>query len=341
MDKKAVPIVILAVALCTVVVLGEVFTYGINTHSFSANAEFSSGTMDYSVYSSGSDTYSVVLMQKNGVEPITDLHIYVDENYDDHYSDVQKKSKLLYTQEQYYSEQIQKHLKLRGFGNVTLVNDKGLIDFINETSSNPHGHGLLVTSYSLPSEVYSGHDTDPLMTWIGNGGSLYWSSSEIGKYYTENKELKEVPDNQMLFFGRECINTGELENATETVDNGFRTALTLQDSGLRFAMNTSGLENSLAMGYCKDGYSSVSFVKHGGGMICIIGTMTEITYQMEDTAQIIASGVTYATGIIDDAKGDVVRGTVRGSMSYTSVGDSWAYIYIGGTYTLYGRCFSD
>ena len=340
MEKKAVPIVILAVVLCAAVVLGEVFTYGINTHSFSADAEFSAGTMDYSVYSSGSDTYSVVLMQKNGVEPVTDLHIYVDENYDDHYDEVQKKSKLLYTQERYYSEQIQKHLKLRGFENVTLVNDEGLIDFINETSADSHGHGLLVTSYSLPSEIYSGQGSDPLMTWIDNGGSLYWSSSEIGKYYIDNKELKEVPDNQELFFGKKCINTGELENATKTVDNGFRTALTLQDSGLKFAMNISGIENSLAVGYCEDGYSSISFVKHGSGMICVIGTMTEILQQMEDTAQIIASGLTYATVIQDSVKGDVVRGTVRGSMDYI-IGDSWTYIYIGGTYTLYGRCFGE
>ena len=340
MDKKAVPIVILAVVLCATVVLGEIFTYGINTHSFSANAEFSSGKMDYSVYSSGSDTYSVVLMEKNGVEPITDLRIYVDEKYDDHYDEVKKRSNILYAQEQYFSEQIQKHLKLRGFENVTLINDKELIEFINSTSANPAGHGLLVTSYSLPSKIYSGQSSDPLITWINNGGHLYWSYSEIGKYYIDGNELKEVADNQELFFGKKCINTGELENATKTVDNDFRTALTLLDSGLKFAMNCSELPNSLAIGYCEDGYSSISFVKHGNGMICVIGTKTEIMEQLEDTAQIIASGLTYATEIVDYTKGNVVRGTVNGSIDRITAGNM-AYIYIGGTYTVYGRYFSE
>ena len=169
MDKKTAPLVILAIVLCAVIVLGEVFTYGINIHSFDSKAEFSSGTLNYSVSSSGSDTYSILLMDDNGVEPINDLHIYVDERYDDYYDDVQKKSNLLYTQEQYYSEQIKKHLDFRGFRDVTLVESKELIGFINDTYENPKGHGLLVTSYALPSEIYSGNADDTLMKWINNG----------------------------------------------------------------------------------------------------------------------------------------------------------------------------
>ena len=341
MDKKTAPLVILAIVLCAVIVLGEVFTYGINIHSFDSKAEFSSGTLNYSVSSSGSDTYSVVLMNDNEVEPISDLHIYIDERYDNYYDDVQKKSGLLYTQEQYYSEQIKKHLDFRGFEDVTLVESKGLIEFINSTYENPKGHGLLVTSYALPSEIYSGNADDILIKWINNGGHLYWSSSEIGKYYTDDSGLHEVSDNQQLFFGKECVNTGKLENATCVVDNDFRTALTLQDSGLKFALNTDGIPNSLSVGYCEDGYSSISFVKHGSGMICVIGTMREIIQQMEDTAQIIASGLTYASEIVDSVKGDVVRGTVSGNLDYTSIGNGRAYIYIGGTYTLYGRSYHD
>ncbi len=341
MDRRTTPLVILAVVLCAAVVLGEVFTYGINTHNFSSDAEFTSGTLNYSVSSNGSDTYSVVLMDENGFEPIKDLHIYVDERYDDYYNDVLKKSNLIYTQEQYYSEQIQKHLRIRGFDDVTLVDSKGLIGFIDATWDDPMGHGLYVTSYALPSEIYSEDNSYKLIEWVNRGGSLYWSSSEIGRFHVDENGLHEVTNNQVLFFGKECINTGDLENATCVVDNDFRTALTLQDSGLKFALNTSGIPDSLSMGYSEDGYSSISFVKRGNGMICIIGTMTEIIPQMEDTAQIIASGLTYSSEVVRYVKGDVVRGIVNGTLDCISVGNNRAYIYIGGTYTLYGRCYCE
>ena len=129
MDRRTTPLVILAVILCAAVVLGEVFTYGINTHNFSSEAEFTSGTLNYSISSSGSDTYSVVLMDENGFEPIKDLHIYVDERYDDHYNDVRKKSDLLYTEEQYYSEQIMKQLSEKMIENGIKILDINIMDF--------------------------------------------------------------------------------------------------------------------------------------------------------------------------------------------------------------------
>ena len=345
MDKKTVPLVILAIFLCAALVIGEVFTYGINTHSFDAKAEFSSGTLDYSVSSSGSDTYSVVLLDDNNVAPIKKLYIYVNEDYDRYYRSLGE-DKTCYFEQQYFSEQIKKSLALRGFYDVTLLNTKELIDLIDDPASDPKGKGLFVSSYSLPSEIYSGNTTDSLMKWIYDGGSLYWSSSEIGKYYTDSNGLHEVANNQVLFFGKECVNTGKLEHATSVVDNGFKDALTLLNSGLRFTLNTDGIPDSLSIGYCEEGYSSISFVKHGNGMVCVVGAMFiggqfEIIPLINDLSQIIASGTTYASEIIDLAKGNVVRGTVNGKMDYTVTGKAIAYIYIGGTYTVYGRCFNE
>ncbi len=339
MDKKTVPLVVLAAVLCTTLIVGEVFTYAINTHSFSINAVFSTDTLDYSVSSSGSDTYSVVLLDDNGVQSTKELFIYVDENYNDHYKDALKKRNVRYVEQQYYSEQIKKSLSLRGFDNVQLIDSKGLKGFINDTVADPSGKGLFITTYALPSEIYSGHPDDDLLKWIDNGGNLYWSSSEIGRFYTDSNVLYEVTDNQTLFFGRECVNTGKLSHATSVVENGFKDAFTLLNSGLEFAIDIHDLTDSLSLGYCDDGYSSISFVKHGNGMICIIGSMLEIIPQLDDTAQIIASGLTYASEIVSTVKGDVVRGATSGSIDYTASGNALAYIYIGGTYTVYGRCF--
>ena len=339
MDKKTVPLVVLAIVLCAVLVLGEFFTYGINTHSFNAKAEFSADTLDYSVSSSGSDTYSVVIIDDNNIVSTRELYIYIDERYDDHYKKALEKSNVRYVEQQYYSEQLRKSLGLRGFDNVRLIDSEGLKTFISETMTDPVGKGLFITTYALPSEIYSGNADDDLLKWVGNGGNLYWSSSEIGRFYRDSNGLHEVTGNQTLFFGKDCINTGKLAHATNAVENDFRNAFTLLNSGLEFAMNTDGLANSLSVGYCDEGYSSISFVKHGNGMICIIGSMSEIIPQLDDTAQIIASGLTYSSEIVNTVKGDVVRGTVSDKMNYAVTGNAVAYIYIGGTYTVYGRCF--
>ena len=341
MDRKTVTLVVLAIVLCAAVVIGEVFTYGINIHSFDSKAEFSSDTLSYSVSSSGSDTYSVVLLDSNDVPVTRELYIYVDNDYDNYYRQALEKSNLEYVQQQYYSEQLKKFLGVRGFDNVTLVDSKGLKEYIENNLSDPVGKGIFVTSYALPSEIYSGKTDDILIKWIENGGNLYWSSSEIGRFYTDSEGLKEVTGNQTLFFGKECINTGKMENATSAIENGFREALTLKNSGMKFTVNNDGLADSLAMGYCEDGYSSITFTKswNGSGMICVIGTMDEMILELDDTAQVIASEITYGSEIVDTVKGNVVRSTIDGKIDCTATGKAIAYIYIGGTYTIYGRCF--
>ena len=121
MDRKTVTLVVLAIVLCAGVVIGEVFTYGINIHNFDAKAEFSSGTLDYSVSSSGSDTYSVVLLDDNNVSITKELYVYVDNEYDSYYREALEKSNIEYVEQQYYSEQLKKFLGVRGFDNVKLV----------------------------------------------------------------------------------------------------------------------------------------------------------------------------------------------------------------------------
>ena len=341
MVKKTAFLIAVTVILSLAIVSGEILTYCVNTHSYDSDAEFSYGTVSYSVSSNGSDVYSAVLFDNGAMEPVSKLYIYVDESYDRYLEDVLKKDSVQYFEEQYYAEQIQKALKFRGFDDVTLIDSDGLTEMIGSTLSDPIGIGLFVTSYSLPSGIYTGTSGDRIFSWIDNGGSLYWTGSEIGRYYRDSDGMHRVSDNQMLFFGSECVNTDSgLAHATSSIDNGFREALSLKNSGMEFALNTSGLTDSLSIGYSENGYSSISFVKHGSGMICVMGTMPEIMTQLDDTAQIIASGVTYDSKIIRCDSGKVTRSTVSRIVDFNVTLDVHIYIYIGGTYTVYGRSYA-
>lgn len=341
--KSPSPVTVIAVIAISVVLLGEIFAYGTNIHGFDSNADMSSpGTLNYSVSSKGSDTYSVALMDRKNVKPVEKLYIYIDENYEKYYNDARNTCPVEFVHQKDHAKQMQKLLDIRGFKNVTIVDSEKLRDVLHNDikNSNCLGCGLLVTSFSLPSNVYSGNDDDLLFKWINNGGYLYWSSSEIGGFYYKDGKINRVENYQTLFFNSKCVNVSNTEHAIFTIDNKIREALTLKNTGLKFALNVNKIPNSLGIGSEENGYSPIAFVKHNNGMICVIGAMSEHISMFEDTAQIISAGITYDTEIVSMYKGNVTRNTVSNTIYYPkSINDVGVYIYIGGTYTVYGRCF--
>ncbi len=330
-------VVVLAVVLCLAVFAGEYFTYYSDIHEFDVSAQRDDGSISYEVSSSGSDVYSALLIDNNGHAPVRELGIFVDENYSEYYDEVAAETGLEYLDQQYYAEQIRNALENRCFDDVTLCDSKGLEDYLRETSEDPEGKAIMVMSYALPSTVYTGNASDLLMSWISGGGTLYWLGSEIGAYYTDEDGLHRVPDNQVLFFGSECVNTDGPEIAESEVDNGFTDALSLKGSRLVYGVDISGLDNALAMGYSADGYSTVALVGHGNGAVGVFSGKFDID-QIDDVGQVIASGATPYSTIIGHEEGKVVRGTVDGIMELTSE-HATLYVSIGGTYTKYGESF--
>lgn len=338
MKKKNV-IIIIAIVLCVAIVLGEVLTYT-NVHRYDSDAKFSSDSVSYDVYSNGSNVYSAILLNNTSSDRTEKLYIYADENYSDNYKKACDTVSMYYIDQNYYAKELKEYLKIRGFTNVEIIDSEELVTMVSGSSSDASGLGLFILSYELPSEIYKGDPSDRLFKWIDSGGNLYWMYSEIGKFYNDGN-LRVVENNQTLFFGKQCINTSSTEHATNAVDNDFRDALRLKNSGLRFGMNSEGISNSLSVGYCEDGYSSITFTKHNAGMICIIGMMNEIIMELEDAAQIIASGITYGSSIVDIDEGKVSRTTVKRSFTFDPGSDVSLYIFIGGTYTVYGRSYHD
>ena len=167
-------LVILSVVLCAVVLAGELTTYGANFHSYDSSADFGDGRIDLSVTSSGSDVYSAVLVDNGTRPPVTELYIYIDERYDEFLEDARSASGLRPLDMEYAIEQVCKSLRIRGFDNISVCNDKELLEIMLGDSAGSASKGLLVMSYALPVGIYSGSDGDVLFKWLAAGGSLYW-----------------------------------------------------------------------------------------------------------------------------------------------------------------------
>lgn len=335
MEKKLIPIV--TVLFVVMIFAGEILTYSSGITRYDSSVVRNETSIDYSVSSTGTNDYSVVLIDNDGFKRLDRLVIYVDENYDRNYDKAESFVKMCNIDPVYYSEQIKRALEIRAFDNVEICDSKGLVNYLNETKSDSKGCGILSLSYALPGEIYTGNAEDTLMKWIGSGGSLYWVASIPGVFCYKDGELIFVEKSQELFFGTDgCINEEEAL-IPESIGGKHTEALCLIDYQLYLGVDTSMLSRQyLAMGSMKGGVASTVIVNYGEGMVTQFAGDFEIQ-QLEDISQVLASGMCYKSVIVDYAEGRVTRTTVGGSFNSTT-GDT-VYLFIGRNYSVYGRAY--
>ncbi len=328
---------ILTIALVALILVGGYLTYnpGIDRD---ASAEWSDGRVDFSVECSGSDVYSAVLI--GGGEPLGKLYIYVDERAGDLHSEasgmVADGMGPLAFDWGYAAEQITQMLRFRGFTSVETVDRAGLEEAIAETADDPGNTGILSVSFALPSSVYSGNADDPLLSWVRDGGRLYWLGSEAGRFHSDGDAIYLVEGNRELLFGSDdAIDASSKDISSyitgDVIENGFTDALSLKGSTTLF-----GLSKGLQLGYVREGYSTIAAAPFGSGCITVFAGGPDLE-QFDDIGQTIAAGIGCDSSVLDCAEGKVTRGTAHGSMDFD--GECHLYVYMGGTYTDWGRTF--
>ncbi|MBQ7702671.1 MAG: hypothetical protein IJT54_09780 [Candidatus Methanomethylophilaceae archaeon] len=334
MDKKWISIVV--IVFIAMILIGEVLTYSSGVNRYDSDAVRNGASVNYSISSSGTNDYRAVLMDNGGFKGLERLAIYVDENYEKNLDAARNLTPIGYMEAAYYADQMQRSLKLRSFDNTVICDSKGLIEFLEETKANPKGCGILSISYALPGEIYTGSAMDPLMVWIGNGGSLYWADSVPGSLYYNNGELMFVNNSQELFFGANCINlNGGLH--PDTVEKNYTKALCLADHQLFLGADSSAIvREHLSMGSMNGSIAAITLVRYGEGMVVQTAGSFRIE-QIEDLSQILASGICYKSTIIDQYEGRVTRSTINGS--FESISGDRLYLCIGSIYPVYGRAF--
>jgi hypothetical protein len=332
-------LVLLSVVLCAAVLAGELAAYGISPHGYGAEAVSDGDSANVTVSSSGSDTFSVIVADNGTYPDLARLYIYLDERYGETIGDAGEAAGLRDVDIRYAIDQMCRSLRVRGFGDVVICDDERLLDEMLADAGDSRSKGLLVMSYALPESIYSGQETDLLFKWIKEGGRLYWMASPIGMFCRTGDGLAEVENAQELFFGRECVSMDDSGPALSVIDgNGLTNALALKWNRTLYGLNASGIEGSVSMGYSLDGYSSVSMVPFGGGMICVFGGNYE-RYLCDDAAQVISSGISCYSKVLETRSGTVTRGTAELSFGIPEgTGGISVYVSIGGYYVVFGRC---
>lgn len=309
MDKKIV--IAIAIALTAAVVIGEISIYAIGPYSYDSEITIGDYGIEYSLNSSNSEEYSMIVLDNGDADPISELIICCEGNK--------------------YFERIQGELALRGFDNVVMSGP----DRISEKMTDPEGKALLIPYGPFPEEIYSGNMTDPLIIWLQGGGSLYWFGYIPEGGYESDDYLSPLGLSEDDFctvgeFG------GDDDYSVEPA-SPFCEAL-----GLRNGMVKNGLKADAGtpLAYVSEsGFSSITSMKVFDGTVVIFGGGMSYENSM-DCAQIIASGITHDSKVVGYESGSL-RNTKTGTMQYdgtiTSADNILAYVFIGGYYPVYGE----
>lgn len=334
------PIVIIAVAVIAILVIGEVIVYTSDSSDYGAEMSLEDGTIHYDLDSRGSKVFDLVVSDNGGYSGVQKLYMYLDPSYASKYGVDEADVGATPNDQENHLRQLTSLLSYRGVTDVTFLDATQLRDMMAEcvSSGRCSGTGVVVASGALPDTVYTGNEDDLVLEWISMGGTMYWAGGLVGAYYATHDAVYQVSGYQELFFGAECLNTGDTTKAySEITSNGYRSALSLSNNDVTYAVSLDRLPEgtpALGIGYEEDGYQSIALVGHGSGSMVVFGGQLS-NFQRYDMAQVIASGIGPSSEIVDH-----IHGTVSGSTSGTADagdGDVTAYVYLGGYFPVYGK----
>jgi len=315
---------IVAIAIIVLMLAGEAIVFTSGQAGYSSDANNNGYETSYSINCPGSRVYDVSVFDGSMAAP-SHVYIYYDPSYESKYEEVSVAVGGRALDQQYYADQLEPTLKMRGIANISYVDAKGFLEVMNS-----YDCAVICISGALPATVYDGTEDSPVLEWIAKGGRLYWAGNEIGKFISSENGTNEVKNGTSLFLGSECTDPTD-SKTLNVIGNGLKEALCLLNNDVRYGVDPSKLpEDSkhLELGYTEGTRTSICLVQHGAGMICVMGGDYS-NFQRIDMAQIIASGISPGSILIEHINGSC-RGHTEGTVA---VGD-YVYISIGGDFTV-------
>ena len=335
MKASTLSAICIAIVL-VVVVAGEMYAYIPDDRGFSADAGYDGTTVDYDVSAKGAYTYRSTLFDNGGMVPVSRVYIYLDSDYASFVDDgkvVAVGSQAL-TQE-YYVDQLEKNLKIRGIDDITIVNAAELKDAL--TAGEPAGKGLVIASGAAPDTVF-GASNDILIDWINGGGYLYWAAGPIGLFSATPDGLVTV--NRMTDF----IGTDSYvdDNGRCLEDTDLRPILYYNYMYARYAPDIDAVRDSgrtvLGTGYTDgEGHYTVTCVRIGAGQVCIHSGDYN-NEQIQDISISVCSGLCPLTKVVDTKEAKFNR-SASGTFETAVPAGMSVYIYIGQYYPVFGERF--
>ena len=329
MERKDIFPILTAVIVIALVLAGEIIVTTDSHDDFSTSVTTDGDDVQITIESRRPLVYTAVSLIDSLDTPKT-VSVFYDKDYMSAAESGVASTGGRALDENYYVEQIDATLKVRGIDYSEIVDAKGLAEVM---SKDGRDNAVIVISGSLPDTVYDGTSDSLVLDWIGSGGRLYWIGSVLGKYISHTDSIETVESGTTLFLGSECIDDTRIRGY-DLIDNGFRDAFYIQSNLTTFGVDTSKLPKDvdyLSMGFTDGNRSSITVMGSGDGLVCVIGGEYTIRQRM-DLAQMVASGIGPDTVIVDTAVG-----SVSGTDNVTLQKGDHIYVTIGGYFPVYAE----
>lgn len=312
-------LIFVSALLAVFLIAGQAAVYWANPYSFDSEISVDGDVLNYSLSSTSSVDYSVVIFE-NGLD-LDELYIYHDADYAvNGTQSFQKK----------FTDQLIVELERRNT-DVTKIDADGLRDIM---SSDPTGVGVVITSGAFPSTVYS-ETEDLALQWVRNGGTLYWAGGAIDSCYAETDGIHELADPGSRFFGvAGTVNMDEGYGTDGSDDRTFGEILGLNWNGLSGGLAV-GLTDTLYVGYQNDEFSSISLTSVDNGMVAVFGGKLSDVLRAS-LAQTICSGLSNSVDSMEEFSGSF-KGELKDSADISGMGSFTAYVCYGADYPVYGK----
>lgn len=284
--------------------IGCVFIYFGNGGNYQASASLTdNGTVSYSL-SGDATQYRYSVFSDTSLPD--KIYFYLDDSYPVFLNDY-------YTQSEFFSV-MKQMLERRGYSSVDYVDTENLPIVMEQPNI-----GIFFITGALPDIVV---DDGSFCEWMENGGTVYWTGPEIGRYVLTKDSLV---DNEKGFFDGNVNNDEESIYAYNETEMFTYTEMRYDDClyGLKVDQ-----PNSLCVSYCsEEGYSSVSVAKLFNGNAIIFGDNIAATNKISQVlsdrtccADLIICGLTYSSHGIDYG-----HGSMKGSINANTVVDTSSF----------------
>lgn len=314
--------VIIAVA-AAIMVAGAAFAYCFDPN-IGFSAEDKGGSTEVSVTGTlPSDIRYRVLSDTSVPERI---YLYLDVDYTGGFVAYREQDKTLTSLKNLLSD--------RGYCSVEFADAERLAQLCSDVSA-ASSSGIVMMCGAIPDRIYPNDSENGLVTWLSNGGTLYWSGPDMGLYRADARG-----DNVKTsggYFG-DAVNNSDDKDCLVSKVSEIAGIMGFSSSRAEYGLRAD-YAGSKVLGLSDD-YSSFSVVPVLAGRMYILGNYLQ-SLAVEDFyvfADIVACGIDEDTAVKDTGVYHKGYGKCSFTIDGTSVGDS-VYVSAGKTVSVCGKLF--